>query len=194
MERNTNIMTTDKQIEEWAKIVERQEVEEKGVPTDEELLEDSDYPDFNDGSLIGTFTVDEPIPLAEMAKIGVLSGQHTYYVYVRAHERMKPHFHVYDKTGEHRKRDNPVGVHACVRIDRNTYFEHSAYTSKLDRRARQALDKFMREIRVKGKYSSNVGVSNYVHTIREWNDNNAEEGSKNWVDENREQPDYTTII
>ncbi len=178
--------TKDEHIKEWAKIVEAK-------CKADELLEESENIDFDEGTFIGAFTVEGEKPITEMGAVGKLSTSHRYYVYIHGRERMTPHFHVFDKEGEHKSKGQREGIHTCIKIRENQYFKHGSHTDNLDRDARHALDAFMREIRVQGKHSSNIGVTNYVHTIREWNDNNAENGAPNWVDEERKQPDYTTI-
>lgn len=160
----------------------------------DEMLEHSDYPDFNEGTFIGHFMVGEEQASTEMAKMVNIPGSKTYYVYIRSNEEMTPHFHVFDKIGERKGMGPIAGFHTCVEIERNRYFKHDAYSDDLDRGVREALDRFMRTIRTKEEHASDCGVSNYVHTIQAWNDNNSECGKPNWLDPDREQPDYTTIL
>lgn len=143
-----------------------------------------------DGSAIGTFTAGGDGSSDREERNG---KSNRYWVHVCAHESGIPHFHVFDKAGEWRSQTRRTGVHACVRIQENEYCGHDACTDRLGKVVREALDKFLREVRPKEKYSSDVGMTNFFHAIAEWNDNNAAIGSPNWVDPGREQPDYGTI-
>ena len=148
----------------------------------------------NDGTFIGSFTVDEK-QLNEMARIGSISYPHQFFVYIRSNEGMKPHFHVFDKAGMHRSETHNDGFHTCVEIRSNTYFKHGAYTDNFDKESMKALDNFMNEVRTKPKYRTDIGMTNYQHTVNEWDDNNADEGNPNWVDpDSTEKPDYTNIV
>ena len=59
----------------------------------------------------------------------------------------------------------------------------------------KALDDFMGETRNRPKYRTDIGMTNLVYIINEWDDNNAEEGSPNGVySDTIEKPGRTTII
>ncbi len=181
----------EEKIKEWARIVEEQEVKDgfkaRGI------CESVDSEDIDYGTIIGTFSVGGQT-VSEMGKVGKIENPRLYYVYIHPNEGMTPHFHVFDKAGMHRNQTNTDGFHTCVEIRTNAYFKHAAYTDDLDKESREALDAFMREIRESPKYRTDIGKTNFVHTINEWDDNNSEEGDPNWVDpDNTEQPNYKTI-
>ena len=148
---------------------------------------DADY-------VVGTFFV-KPM-LTEMGdKIGIISSPHLYYVVINSNEGMTPHFHIYNKQGKNPNRREKGGVHACVQIKDNIYFKHGQYQDELQPDIREALDKFMSTIRTEEDHSSGLGVTNFIHTINEWNEqNDLRKGMPNWVDKNKiSKPDYTTI-
>lgn len=142
---------------------------------------DADELTFISGSIIGTFTVGEE------------AGGRKFWVYVCAHARGVPHFHVYDKDGDPVEGSGKRGVHVCVEIRKNLYCTHGPGTGMLDQEGREALDRFMREVRRRGEHCCDVGKTNFFHTAAEWNDNNAPESPSNWIDPEMAQPDYRTI-
>ena len=157
------------------------------------LCESTDSEDIDYGTIIGTFTVDKG-SLNEMGSVGRITYPHQFYVYIHPNEGMTPHFHVFDRAGMHRSETNKDGFHTCIEIRHNAYFKHAAYTDELDKESMKALDKFMSETRSRPQYRTDIGVTNFVHTVNEWDDNNAEEGNPNWVDpDTTEKPDYTNI-
>ncbi len=154
--------------------------------------------EMDDGTTIGAFFVEDTV--SEMEEIGKPETPGKYmYVYIRSHEGSVPHFHVFDEEGRNRtKKDENSGFHACVEIRRNAYFKYEPYFDNLSKKMRIALNVFMNQIRSEDKYGSGVGQSNYIHTIDQWNDNNAQDRKPpKWVDPNPKvtpKPDYTTII
>ena len=148
--------------------------------------------DIDWGTLIGIFTIEQTI-VTEMGEIGKITTSHLYYVYIHPHEGSIPHFHVFDKDGMHRRQSTKkmTGFHTCVAIKCNKYFKHGPYTDNLDKDMMVALDNLMNEIR--DSETSDPGMTNFQHTIREWNANNAQKGTPGWVDPNTEKPDYTRI-
>jgi len=143
--------------------------------------------------VVGTFLVKNI--LSEMgSKIGTITSPHRYAVVIRSNEGMTPHFHVYDKEGRNSK--GRKGTHACVQITKNMYFKHGCHKDELDANTRDALDSFMREMRTEDSHSSGIGLTNFVHTINEWNEQNGlKKGMPNWIDKNiTTKPDYTTIM
>ena len=152
--------------------------EERTEMTEEE---DTDELTFISGSIIGTFTV------------GKEGGERKFWVYVCAYARGVPHFHVYDKEGDPVEGSGKGGVHACVELRKNMYCTHGPGTGVLDWEVRAALDRFMREVRMEGKYCSDVGSTNFFHAAAEWDDNNATERRSNWVKPEMVQPNYRTI-
>ena len=150
------------------------------------------HEETDEDCIIGTFLVKEI--LSEMGnKIGTIKTPHEYIVVIRSNEGMIPHFHIYDKAGRDSK--GRKGIHACVQIRDNMYFKHGCYNGELDADARKALDDFMNEIRTADEHSSGVGLTNFVHTINEWNEQNSlKKGMKNWVDKDTTtKPNYTII-
>ena len=150
------------------------------------------HEEADEDCVIGTFLVKEI--LSEMGnKIGTITTPHEYAVVIRSNEGMTPHFHVYDKEGRDSK--GRKGTHACVQITDNTYFKHGCYQGELDPKARKALNDFMCETRTEDDHSSGVGLTNFVHTINEWNEQNGlKRGMPNWVDKDTtKKPDYTKI-
>lgn len=154
--------------------------------------EEADRLTFIAGSMIGKFTVN-----ADMASGGTMDGGdgggHLYWVYVCAHSKGIPHFHVFDKGGDPYRRRRKGGIHACIEIRRNRYCKHGRHLAELDKAAREALDRFLREVRTAGKHCCNVGTTNYFHTVAEWGENNASPGTPRWLDPMMAQPDYRTI-
>jgi len=146
------------------------------------------------GDVIGTFVVEEET-VNEMGSIGEIRIPHLYYVYIHPNEGANPHFHVFDKAGMHRNKKSTKGkkgFHTCVAIKCNKYFKHGPYTDDLDRDMMSALDKFMGSVRT-DEDKPDVGLTNFVHTIKQWNANNAPKGTPGWVDTNIEKPDYTIV-
>lgn len=143
--------------------------------------------------IVGTFLV-KNVLLEMGSKIGTITSPHKYAVVIRSDEGMTPHFHVYDKEGRNSK--GRKGTHACVQITKNMYFKHGCYKGELDAKTREALDNFMNEMRTEDSHSSGVGLTNFVHTINEWNEQNGlNKGMPNWVDKTTTiKPDYTTIM
>ena len=142
--------------------------------------------------VVGTFLVKEI--LSEMgSKIGTITTPHKYAVVIRSNEGMTAHFHIFDQEGRDSK--GRKGIHACVQIRDNMYFKHGSYVGELDAKTRKALNDFMGEIRTEDEHSSGIGLTNFVHTINEWNEQNGlKKGMKNWVDKDTtKKPDYTTI-
>lgn len=155
------------------------------------------HEEMDDGTTIGSFAVEDVV--SEMGEIGKSETSGKYYVYIRSNEGSVPHFHVFDEEGRNRKeKDKSRGFHTCVEIRRNVYFKHEPYVDNLSKKMRIALNAFMNQIRSEDKYGSGVGKSNYIHTIDQWNDNNAQDRKPpKWVDPNQKvapKPDYTTII
>ena len=170
-------MNIDEHIKHWA-----------------QLCESADSEDIDYGTIIGSFVVNKG-SINEMGRVGEITYPHQFFVYIHPNEGMTPHFHVFDKAGMHRSETKKDGFHTCVEIKRNVYFKHAAYTDNLDKESMKALDKFMCETRSHPQYRTDIGMTNFVHTINEWDDNNANEGSPNWVDpDTTEKPDYTTLI
>ena len=150
--------------------------------------------EMDDGTTIGSFVVGDIV--SEMGEIGKPGTSGKYYVYIRSNEGTVPHFHVFDEDGRNRKeRDRGKGFHTCVEIRRNAYFKHGPYVDNLSRKMRIALNDFMSQIRSEAQYSSGVGKSNYVYTIEQWNDNNAQDRKPpKWVDpRTAQQPNYSTL-
>lgn len=176
-------MNIDEHIKHWANLCESNNEETAHI-----------HEDIDDGSIIGFFSVNNPI--TEMGSIGTLEGSHRYFVYIRSFEREIPHFHVYDIDGKDKKKGDKKGTHTCIQISKNWYWKHGNYVDDLDKKTREQLDKFLAEVRTEDKYSSGVGKTNFVHTIEQWNDNNAlDRNSPNWVNpQTTEKPDYTTLI
>ena len=183
----------------WHKIGDKST--EKATQTEENTwfsLHDSNgevsliHEEADEDYVIGTFQVKKV--LSEMgSKIGTITSPHMYAVVIRSNEGMTSHFHVYDKEG--RDSRGRKGTHACVQIKDNVYFKHGCYSDELDAKIREALDNFMNEIRTEDEHSSGVGLTNFVHTINEWNEQNGlKKGMPNWVDKDTtKKPDYTTI-
>lgn len=151
---------------------------------------DADWLAFIEGSIIGTFTVGAD---AGGKREGLTDGGRKLWVYVCAHARGIPHFHVYDKDGDPVENGGKGGVHACVGLRKSEYCTHGPRAGVLDQEARAGLDRFMQEVRTKGKHCCDVGKTNFFHTAAEWDDNNAPPGSRNWVDPETIQPGYGTI-
>lgn len=173
-------MIDQNQIEKWADLCEREEYGHV-------------HEDMDDGTIIGSFDVEAP--LTEMGEIGRLQEPRKYYVYVRSNEGMKPHFHVFDNEGRNRKRNRKNGFHTCVEILKNSYFKHGPYTDDMDQKTRDALDSFMGEVRTGEKYISDLGKTNFFHTVAQWDENNAPSREMpNFVDpETIEKPDYANL-
>ena len=173
-----------KYINHWAKLCESNDEETTHL-----------HEDIDDGSVIGMFSVNDET-ITEMGEVGKLTKPHEFYVYIRSHEGMLPHFHVFNAEGRYKRRGDKKGVHTCVEIRRNWYWKHDNYIDDLDQKTREELDRFLSQVRTEDKYSSGVGKTNFVHAIDQWNDNNAQDRSRpNWVNpQTTEKPDYTTIV
>ena len=142
----------------------------------------SEDADMDDGTIIGSFMVgDEGCRLT---------------VYIRSNEKMTPHFHVFDKAGMYRTQAHKGGFHTCVEIETSRYFKHDVYMDNLDKASMSVLDAFMRERRTSPKYNSGVGLTNFEHTVNEWNDNNAQDRKRPMFVNPKTaiQPDYTDIL
>ena len=146
--------------------------------------------DIDWGCIIGTFTVNRTAA-NDMVAMGEGAASHLYYVCIHPNESEAPHFHVFDKTGMHRKESEKNGFHACVAIQCNKYVKNGPYTDELDKDMMEALDNMMCETR--GENRADPGMTNFRHTVLEWNDNNAEKGTPGWVDPNTEKPNYKRI-
>ena len=155
-------------IREWAEAVEDMERKDgfKGdVSTRETIFENEDE-GFEWGTTIGTFSVDENT-ITEMGSIGQFDASHLFTVYIHPDEGMTPHFHVFDKEGKDKKKSTDPGRHTCVEIRQNKYFKHGAYADSLDGKTRKALDRFMRGIRIRPKYSTDIwGYELHPHDKR----------------------------
>lgn len=179
---------------EWKRINEQVETKDDDwfVIHDSEGEKSLIHEETDDDYIVGTFLIKEII--SEMGdQIGVITRPHEYFVAVKSNEGMTPHFHIYDAEGRNPNSDK--GTHACVQILDNMYFDHGCYNGRLDAKMRKALNVFMDEIRTEDEHSSGIGLTNFVHTINEWNEQNRlRKGMPNWVDKALvNKPDYTKI-
>ena len=186
----------EKVIYEWNENNSRMNVDED-QPMPDYIHIDEDM-NLDHGTIIGTFSTGTG-SVNEVGSVRRITHPHQYIVFVHPNEGEMPHFHVFDKPGMHRTQTHKDGFHTCIEIRTNKYFKHGVYTDNLDQKSRKALDEFMNEIRESPKYRSDIGCTNFEHTINEWDDNNAQEGEniKKFVNPDPDvtpKPDYTTLI